>query len=334
MRLVLHVGTHKTGTTSIQDALAANRQWLVDRGYSFPPLYGHRASHNDFAHRLALARAEDLEELRIILVGASDAHRCTILSGEEMSARIAGTRNWDGYAGADYWDRKLEYLQRLRLVVREFDDVVVHLCLRRADEFAESMYSTMIMSGRFRGSFAQFVLAVAPIFNYHRQIEAFRCVFPALRVISFDRLAVDLVPGFFRWTGIPVPPNTTQRKKVTPDKRLVYWISRMIEVHSDRDEQRHLWNKFARSSQNTHLFADRRPATFWSSQAQREEFVIRSGAGLPQGFFADAPVREFIEARLNDEELARVSDEFENWRSRPAAKSLDVRSVFSLFRRA
>src|SRR5262245_32607663 len=316
MRLILHVGTHKTGTTSIQAALASNRQWLAERGYVFPPLCGKQNSHNEFAHQLALAKPDEWDGFRIMLVRASDPDRAAILSGEEMSARIAGTKNWDGYDADDYWNRKLEYLHRLRTVVREFDDIVVHLCLRRADEYAESIYATMILSGRFRGSFERFVSAVAPIFDYRRQIDAFRNVFQDVRVTSSDALAGDLVPGFFRWTGIPIPPDTTQRNKITPDKRLIYWISHMVETRPDDEKQRRLGAKFVHSAQARHLFPDWRKATFWPSQNSRQAFVLRSAAGLPEGFFALPPADEFVRARLDNTELARVSDAFETWRTR------------------
>ena len=36
MRLILHAGTHKTGTTSIQKVLADNREWLRERGLIYP----------------------------------------------------------------------------------------------------------------------------------------------------------------------------------------------------------------------------------------------------------------------------------------------------------
>jgi len=208
MRLILHVGTHKTGTTSIQAALADNRRWLAERGYIFPPLCGSLRSHNEFAHRIALANPAALEELRSILLSGSDPDRTTVVSAEEISARIAGTRDWEGFDKDDYWDRRLDYLERLRTVVRDFDDVRVHLCFRRADEYAEALYAALILRpwGRFRGSFERFISAVAPIFEYGRQIELFRRVFPNVRVVSFDSLAgrSRLLPHLI---GLPRTPS-------------------------------------------------------------------------------------------------------------------------------
>jgi len=188
--------------------LAGNRRWLAERGYIFAPLCVRRRSHNEFAHRIALANPTALEELRNILLSRSDPDRATIVSAEEMSVRIAGTRDWEGYDKEDYRDRRLEYLQRLRTVVRDFDDITVHLCLRRADKYAETFYATQFLGRkvRFRGSFERFISAVAPIFEYSRQIEAFRSVFPNMRVISFDSLAgrSRLLPHLI---GLPRTPS-------------------------------------------------------------------------------------------------------------------------------
>jgi len=315
MRLILHVGTHKTGTTSIQAALAGNRRWLAERGYIFPPLCGSLRSHNEFAHRIALANPAALEELRSILLSGSDPDRTTVVSAEEISARIAGTRDWEGFDKDDYWDRRLDYLERLRTVVRDFDDVRVHLCFRRADEYAEALYAALILRpwGRFRGSFERFISAVAPIFEYGRQIELFRRVFPNVRVVSFDSLAGDLMPGFFRWTGIPIPADIAQHRNVTPDMRLVYWAAQMIGTHGEDEAQRRLWAKFASSGKN--LFPNGCSATFWPSQTDRDKFASRSGMGLPDGFFPRVPAQKFVDARLERAELDRVSQTFDSWRA-------------------
>jgi hypothetical protein len=334
MRLILHAGTHKTGTTSIQAVLAENRKWLDERGYVFPALCGSQTSHNHFAHRLAVARPEDEELLQSELMGATARNRTTILSGEEVSARIVGTKNWDGYNADDYWDRRVRFLQRVRAAMRDFEDITVHLCLRRADDFAESIYATMLLSGRYRGSLEQFVSDVAPIFDYGRQVEAFRNIFGDVRVAPFNELSSDLIPQFFRWTGIPLPPSPAKRKKVTPDKRLIYWIHRMIESNGYNEADVRLLAQFVRSRPAGHALTDRRPATLWRDQALREIIVRRSAAGLPNTFFAEQAPKVLASAHLDDPELARITGAFESWRAQSSGSRFrrGIRSIVSMFR--
>ena len=57
MRLILHAGAHKTGTSTIQRALFENRGWLRARGIFYPdprPRFGSRfRAHHALAHALA-----------------------------------------------------------------------------------------------------------------------------------------------------------------------------------------------------------------------------------------------------------------------------------------
>ncbi|MEM6620317.1 MAG: hypothetical protein AAF631_13600, partial [Pseudomonadota bacterium] len=72
MDLILHIGTPKTGTTSIQGLLAKNRALLADRGVLVPKCFERRAMHeiamafrapgwpnNEFAQGLGWGREED-----------------------------------------------------------------------------------------------------------------------------------------------------------------------------------------------------------------------------------------------------------------------------------
>jgi hypothetical protein len=45
-RIVLHVGTHKTGTTTVQDSLALNRALLARRGVVFPAIGPNAGQHS------------------------------------------------------------------------------------------------------------------------------------------------------------------------------------------------------------------------------------------------------------------------------------------------
>ena len=54
-RLVIHIGTHKTGTTFLQHKLALARPWLEERGFVYPDL-GRPAHHPLIAHWVGLKR--------------------------------------------------------------------------------------------------------------------------------------------------------------------------------------------------------------------------------------------------------------------------------------
>ena len=96
MKLILHVGSHKTGTTSIQAALAENRQWLQDENFTYPKLSDTSNSHNELAHMLAVAPADEIDGIRRLIRQSAAPNSTMILSAEEFSARIVGNRKWHG----------------------------------------------------------------------------------------------------------------------------------------------------------------------------------------------------------------------------------------------
>lgn len=56
-RLILHIGTHKTGTTSVQDRLHANREQLRRAGVIYPDLGRHSGHHGYLTDWIALPQA-------------------------------------------------------------------------------------------------------------------------------------------------------------------------------------------------------------------------------------------------------------------------------------
>ena len=47
-RVVLHIGTHKTATTTLQDTLATNRALLAEQGIVYPSI-GRATGHHTLA---------------------------------------------------------------------------------------------------------------------------------------------------------------------------------------------------------------------------------------------------------------------------------------------
>jgi hypothetical protein len=332
VRLLLHAGTHKTGTTSIQTALSTNRQWLRERGYIYPRLPGCGRDHNHFAHGIALATdPDDVAVLRSQLLEAANDGDTLVLSAEEFSARIARPRHWEGFEAEDYWERKLEYLRRLQNVVADFEEVVVHVCFRRQDEFASSLYATNLLSDRCRLSFDEFRQRLAPIFDYRTQIEAFTRTFETVRVKPFNTLKHHLVPSFFEWTGIPAPPSSEHRRKVSPDARLICWLYRRSAETDWKDDLHRLRANFARSERASCVLPSGGGVTLWSSEEERQAF-LRCCVDPESGFFPSAEVEENRSGVLNETELEEIDAAFENWCLETRTQSSRIRGLVRLFR--
>ena len=316
MRVILHAGTHKTGTTSIQIALDHNRNWLHERGYVYPKLRDGACNHNKLAR--SLARSE-LGNVNVRSELAASSGHTLILSAEGLWATTTCPEDWDEFSRPDYWRRRIEQLGRVRAALRDFEEIMVVLCFRRQDEFASSLYATKVLSGRFLGSFDEFRARAKPLFDYRRQLDAFRAVFNKVRFISFDALKDNLVPAFCDWADIPVPPErTTERHNVTPDARLVQWVYKS-RTAVDPARLNKLRRSFARDADATRVLGRIERGAFWSSDLERRSFLAESVDPEP-GFFATADETVSNDPHLlaaGDEavrDLRCINDAFEVWR--------------------
>ncbi len=89
-RLVLHIGTHKTATTTIQDTFHANRDLLAQHGVVYPALGKHSGHHGLLTDWIALPLAYDLPDggigtLRALAAQYVDSDVTLLLSSEEFS---------------------------------------------------------------------------------------------------------------------------------------------------------------------------------------------------------------------------------------------------------
>jgi len=104
MQLVIHAGIHRTGTTSLQRALARNRAALLARGVAYP---GEAPNHQALAWELVRGKSGAREVLA--LVEAAGAPR-VVLSGEDFA--IHEDLGWLAAVAARHDVRVVIYLRR------------------------------------------------------------------------------------------------------------------------------------------------------------------------------------------------------------------------------
>lgn len=217
-RLLLHIGTHKTGTTTLQHALARSRQRLAQAGVLYaatnrPPL-ADRPKHTSVWQAAARGTPEAAERERQTLLTefqASGAHTL-VISAEGLSEPVA---------------RIPAFFAPL---ARQFDIQVVCL-LRRPDLFAEALYNQFVRVTTRQDvlGFAAF-LASADLqarLHYHRWLDGWRQQLPDSRISLLDYDAVtasgqSLVAAFCStagWPTLPVAPGE-RRVNPSPDMRL------------------------------------------------------------------------------------------------------------------
>lgn len=139
--LILHVGTHKTGTSSIQTFLMKNSRLLEAEGLIYLPtpiaMGRPRKAHHQIARCVAEEQpgSEDwrlleeyLERLRAMASGA----RAAIISSERLWRSAVAVSGQDST-----WEGRAAFLERLAGLLDGFD-VKVHAFFRRQDEMIAS----------------------------------------------------------------------------------------------------------------------------------------------------------------------------------------------------
>lgn len=278
-RCIVHVGTHKTGTTTVQDVLAAHREELVASGIFYPALGPKTRDHNPLAHRLATCADNDLQsvgdELLGRLTGAGVQLGDTaqlLLSAEEFSTRICNPHPWSGFDDGAYWDYRRHYLMRLRRVLPQGAAVEAFVCFREHESFAHSLYATKVLSGKLDCSFAQFVTRCAPIFDYRRQVDVLEQALGPVRVESYEQLRGDLANRVFSWLGVPIRVDRTPRLRPTPALDLIHWLATAVQSQMAPDERKQRV-AFCRGYQPDSGAAGAAVESLWSSAQERQEFL-------------------------------------------------------------
>ena len=211
MSFVIHVGTHKTGTTTLQRFAASNRAELRHRGLWYPSyseigLFDHYAHHHlAFAlAKEARARLSDTEARKFVeYVDKSRKSNETVLISAEPLYRLTlglneKTHKWRS-SSAPYWDARDQFIAKMREAF-PFDDAQILICLRRQDNFARSVYQERVKVTKFSDTFATFLHKERSIFDYLGQVEAFARHFPNVRIVTFESLVGtgDLHAAFFK----------------------------------------------------------------------------------------------------------------------------------------
>jgi len=206
VRAILHIGTEKTGTTSIQSFLTQNREGLKQFGYAYLQSAGLPSNrklatycfnsdrHDD--HHVALGIVEPAQraqwrakfetdfdnEIKSLKTGIHSV----FISNEQLHSRLFA----------------LEEIQRVKeLLYGYFESVEVYVYLRRQDKMACSLYSTALKCGHSMDQILPQVPDTDHYYNYEVLLDKWCEIFGKenITVRVFDRKELingDLLSDF------------------------------------------------------------------------------------------------------------------------------------------
>jgi hypothetical protein len=211
--MVIHIGSEKTGTSSIQEFLSINREALRAKGILFPSAPGDK---NHYPLTLAAA-----DESRIIVRraqerrgGAERVRRAATELQGKLRSEVADAGLPVVIVSNEHMHAHLrtpEEVGRLKDLLPPAAEYSVVFYIRRQDRFAVSLYSTALKGG---SRVKQFAFPQArrgselDRYDYLASYQLWASVFgeKAMRVRIFDRaemVAGDLMRDFCDAAGIP-----------------------------------------------------------------------------------------------------------------------------------
>jgi len=214
-RLILHIGTPKTGSTSLQEVLAAGRPGLAKSGVYYPRKIGP-VNHIALAdalldperRRLGPATNRKAHEIREALMlnafaaeinGLPSSIHTVVISNESFCFKAASAA---------------EFAKLKEILEPHFDVIEIVIYLRRQDEHYASIYGQGLRQGYLQRPMpVHGILNCDLYYDYDAMIRRWETAFPnaTFRPRIFERPEsgrFDVIEDFFSIVGVPVPELT------------------------------------------------------------------------------------------------------------------------------
>ncbi len=319
MRLVLHIGTHKTGTTSIQKFCARNRARLRAGGVWYPDydLIGKEShyAHHHLANAIAglpTSRGQRADAARFFEAARAQAgaREIVLVSAEAFSRHVSPpvelAANEYQVAGTDerYWAGRRAFVEQVAAAVGS-EDVEVVAVLRRQDECAESMFKERVKGTSYAEPFEDYLEGFSHRFRYFDQLSVWAEFFPKVRALAYEDLAgcPDLVAAFFDTLHVPLEDGLerVRRLNVSMSNDLIAYKRELNRSGRDEGELYEIAELMQSDEFQQGLDLDQ-GSTLWPSVERRlaylEKFrqqnaeVLRHFAGPPRAELFPSPSEE------------------------------------------
>lgn len=242
MKLTLHIGMEKTGSTSIQKALWSDRAAFATRGILVPTMFGS-PNHMELAAAAMGARDQDeVQRYAVRLAGASDHDRFVA----DLERRIADEASAGSFermvVSNEHCHSRLRTpeaaARAIALLGVRPEDTEVIIYLRRQDRVAVSLHSTRLKLG---GVGRIFPLtrkgALDYYFRYDRVLETWAAVVGrervTVRLYEKPRLTGgDVVADFYAAAGLGAPPANLPRDNASLGRAQFLFLTRFNQRFS------------------------------------------------------------------------------------------------------
>lgn len=199
MRLILHIGTHKTGTSALQECLRRNKRTLADKGIYYVHLA--RSTHcNGLARLVAKKRRAEVTAFleRHIDKARMISADTLIISAESFYAMTMFFHKFNGREN-NYWNSESEAIELLHSALPSDMRTRLVVFFRRQDYFLESIYQQVIKSTRsISMRIDEFRVFLGEALDYWRNMQMWSAFFPDCVVYTHEEASSNISEFFIR----------------------------------------------------------------------------------------------------------------------------------------
>ena len=316
-RLILHVGSHKTGTTQIQSHLFAARRALRRDGVVYDPASRRFGLTPSAMHGLVSAIAGGDAKA----AHRAERHRDRLLrrAGGGGTVVVSSERLWrvtdgGGYLGEDGPAARAAFLRRFRDWCAPFHAVPLAV-LRRPDSFAMSLYKSAVAGDGTTMDLEGWLGRRRAVLDYSARIADWQGFDDPPVLVRFEDVAGPrLAETVMAAVGIRLPPTpiSMPRRPGLSDRATLWMLRARSETQPDRWTHRARW-RFATAG-GYPGFASDEPTTLWPNAQTRDDVFRFATKDLPFGLGWDAPGPLPKPAVWSDEDHAAAEAAFARWR--------------------
>jgi hypothetical protein len=198
VKLILHIGTHKTGTSSLQECLSRSERALADHGVYYLRL--PRSTHGNGLAKL-IAKGREAEVRAILNEHFNKAHgvgaKTLLVSAESFYAMTMFFHKLNG-RDCDYWKSEGQAIELLCCTLSAHSTKQLVVFLRRQDRFLESIYRELVKAKETSVSINEFGIFFKEALDYWRHLQVWSSFFPDCCIFTYEEAATNTTDFFLR----------------------------------------------------------------------------------------------------------------------------------------
>jgi len=197
VQLILHIGTHKTGTSALQACLSRNERLLAHKGIHYVRM-GPYKNCNVLAKMVAKTPGVEIKAFidRQIEKANKLGANTLVISAEAFYAMTFFFHKFNNRGDSDYWDRESASVEFLHRALGPHTTTRLIVFFRRQDRFLESIYQQLVQSRGLAMSIDKFRLFAHEALDYYRHMQIWGALFPNYKVYAYDEASENICDFF------------------------------------------------------------------------------------------------------------------------------------------